>query len=508
MPSMFVLFIRALLREMVLRKTSVVVAFSAISLLVLAGGLFLPRNFESQATIYADEQNIIKPLLEGQAAVTDVDRSQQAKEIIQTRRVMEMIARQAGLITGRESPGDVEMELAKLRSKLQIIGLSSGSSERKGSNYIRLVYNDSDAGRTFKVMSAVVDVFIRDSSESKRRESKEAYEFIDGQVRTYKSQLMQAEEKLKRFNTDNQDGSSDASKQRISELMAEIETMKLDINDAKTRKTVLEQQISREGPYLNQHMRSDTLQLQLQEAQRQLELLRATYTDTHPDVVSLRYKIEDMRKSMASDRGASGRGEGDATANPVYAELRTRQADVEAELQSKERRLISTQGLLEQEYSRAKRIAERQAELSELTRDYTVTKEIYENLLERKEKARISMTLDVEGQGVTYRIQESPTYPTMPKGLRFIHFVLAGPVLGMLVPLVALVAFIQLDPRVRFPQPLERHTGVPVVAVVPHVTTPFAKRMMRSDMVVLSLVVVAVIVVYLAIAVSRMLEVI
>lgn len=508
MPSMLIQFLRALLREAVLRKTMMVVAFSVVSLLVLAVGLFMPRTFESQATLFADERNVIKPLLEGRAAVTEIDRAQEAKNMLQTRRVLELIARQAGLIKGSETPDKQELALTGLRDKLKIEGQQS--SNRGGSNFISLSYADSDPGRTFRVMSAVVDVFIRDSGDSKRRESKSAYEFIDGQVKTYKEQLMQAEERLKQFNTENQDGSAEASSTRISQLLAEIETMKLDIADAKTRREVLQQQLSREGPYVSQRLRADAQQEAIASAQRQLEALRATYTDTHPDVIRLRQQIDDMRRDANARGGgvSAGQAAAEPAANPVYAELRTRQADVESEIRSKELRVQSTETLLAQERERAKRIAARQAELSELTRDYTVTKGIYEDLLERKERARISMTLDVEGQGVTYRLQETPTYPTAPKGLQFIHFVLAGPLLGILVPIAALLAFIQLDPRVRFPQPLEAHSGVPVIAVVPHMTTPFAKRMLRSDMLVLSVAAVVVIVLYVIIAACRLLGVI
>ena len=93
------------------------------------------------------------------------------------------------------------------------------------------------------------------------------------------------------------------------------------------------------------------------------------------------------------------------------------------------------------------------------------------------------MTLNVEGQGVTYRIQEPALPPLNPTGLRFLHFVIIGPFAGLFAVLGLVVMYILLDPRVRFPERLQDF-GVAVLAVVPHVKTPFTKRVVRMDLVI------------------------
>jgi hypothetical protein len=94
-------------------------------------------------------------------------------------------------------------------------------------------------------------------------------------------------------------------------------------------------------------------------------------------------------------------------------------------------------------------------------------------MLERKEKARLSMALDVQGQGLNYKIQEPPVYPTVPVGIRFVHFFVAAPILGVLAPIGLIVAFIILDPRIRFVERVEAALpkSVPVLAIIPHITT-------------------------------------
>src|SRR5690606_35186351 len=118
--------------------------------------------------------------------------------------------------------------------------------------------------------------------------------------------------------------------------------------------------------------------------------------------ISLRGQIAELDASIEAMQ-ASGEvyGTGTQTENPLYEELRKQLQAADVDLRGQKRRMQSLIHLQEQEYERAKRVAANQAELSELTRDYNVTRDVYEEMLQRKESARLSMTLDIEGQGVS-----------------------------------------------------------------------------------------------------------
>src|SRR5690606_25088328 len=131
--------------------------------------------------------------------------------------------------------------------------------------------------------------------------------------------------------------------------------------------------------------------------------------------------------------------------NPLYEELRKQLQAADVDLRGQKRRMQSLVHLQEQEFERAQRVAANQAQMSELTRDYNVTRDVYEDMLQRKESARLSMSLDIEGQGITYRIQEPATFPLKPTGLYFIHFAVIGPFLGILFPLGLLLIYVMLD---------------------------------------------------------------
>jgi uncharacterized protein involved in exopolysaccharide biosynthesis len=240
-----------------------------------------------------------------------------------------------------------------------------------------------------------------------------------------------------------------------------------------------------------------------------LDSLRLSYQETYPDIVSLKQQIaaqELVIESMQGGGYVSRASNSDSDKNPLYEELRVRQAETELDLRSQRNRLVSVERMLENEYERAQRVASKEAELSELVRDYDVTREIYDEMLGRKEKARLSMTLDVEGQGVSFKIQEPAVYPINPTGLKFIHFVLAAPFVGLLAAIGLVFAYVLLDPRVRSPSLLINSlpAEIELLAVIPHVRTRLTRRVMRIDVIVLALVCLAAAAVYAGIVWSRL----
>ena len=501
LPTPLLQLLKACLRELQLHKVSVVLCFAVVSLAVLFVGLNLPKTFTSSALLYANQDNIIEPLLKDKAAITQVDHAKIAKDQIYSRRILEPVALQAGLVDDDTSPKRVAVVIGRLRNVIAL--------ENSGDNYISLSYSSPNADTSFNVASALVEKFIDYSAESQRQESKEAFLFIDGQVKSYKSQLLNAEKNLKLFRASNRDGTQQSVDAEIEKLRDKIQQMKLDLDELKTRKEFLAGQVHDEGQYVAQRYNNDETRKRLSEARTKLDGLLLSYTETHPDVIHLREQIVDLKTAISTSKVKSisslgQSSDGQKAADPLYDQLRGKLADATVEIRTLEKRLIAYERLLGEQYERAKRVAERQAELSELLRDYSVTKNIYEDMLERKEKARLSMTLDLEGRGVSYKVQEPPIYPTLPKGLRFTHFAMAGPVLGIAIPLGLIFLFIQLDPRIRMSHKLEESLPVPLIGVVPHLTPPIRKRLFSKDIILLSLVVLAVIGVYAAVAWSKL----
>lgn len=468
----------ALKAELIRFRFWCVLLFLGVAYTVLSLGMIWPKQFTTSAVLFADETNIIEPLLKGSAEVTKIDRSEQATEIIYTSAIMKAAAKGAGLIKEGMSEEEQGRIIGQIRRGVVV-------EKERNNNHFVVRYTAKNPDLSFETLNSIVNVFIANAARKKRDESVSAYNFIDSQVQIYKKQLEAAEAKLKDFKSGNTDGTEQDVSSRISSLRQEIESLKITSEETQSRVNGLRQQLGNEGQYLRAKGQVDELKQRRQTLSAQLEHLLMSYQEGYPDIISLRAQIEDIDSSMAK-LSASGNvyGSADKLQNPLYEELRKQLSEAEVELRTQLRRVESLKELQVEEVARLQRIAQNQAELSDLTRDNDVTRKAYEEMLENREKARISMTLDIEGQGVTYRIQEPAAFPLKPSGLHFIHFALIGPLLGLLLPLALLIMYVVLDPHLRSSRILQQQlpADIEIIGVIPHFNSPIGERLLRKDM--------------------------
>ncbi|MBT8138844.1 MAG: chain length-determining protein [Gammaproteobacteria bacterium] len=467
---------RACLRELWLHRYGALAGGFLVGIAVLVFGMFWQEKYTVSSSLYADRQNIIAPLLKDRAQVTKVeDQIQLVKDLMLSNRILEKIVQSDSFAMQGLTPAKLSAVSSGIRSKVNIRSL--------GKNYISVSYSDVNPDRAYSVVTQLVDLFIQESSDNKRSESRQAFLFIDKQVSSYKDQLRQAEQRLKEFNASNLDGSESRVMGSIENLRKTIADLELDLGQANERVASLSAQVDQEDRYLTRKARADEYRDRIADAVTQLDELKLSYTDMHPDVIALADHIQALRNAAASSSAsASGSNSGiGGVENPVYDELRGALASAKVEKNTITKRLRSLRSRLVEERQRAKRISERDAELAELTRDYSVTKGLYEDLLERKEQARLSMTLDIEGQGVSFKIQEPAKYPQFASGLRYVHFVILGIVAAVVVPIGLIVVFIFLDPRIRFSNVIEGEFDVSLLGEIPHLVSSPIQRMRKMD---------------------------
>ena len=190
--------------------------------------------------------------------------------------------------------------------------------------------------------------------------------------------------------------------------------------------------------------------------------------------------------------------------NPLYQQLKIQLAAARGDAAATAARLGASESMLQSELERSTRIANSENVTSELTRDYNVNRDVYQDLLKRRENARVSMNLDDEQRGLTFLIQNPAVMPLTPSGLRFMHFGLAGLALSLAVPFGLLFAIVRFDPRVRSVWQLERMTGLTVLATIPFYPTPRDRRRSQLQNIMLVLIVTGVAAVYMALFVYRM----
>ena len=472
--------------------------FATIALITLLVGLFLlPRKYVASTSVLAQQSDILQPLLENRAVSTQaVDRAGLARQVVFSPKIMHRILEVGGWMQGKPSPAVQDKLIEQIRDRTRI------TSARE--NLVLITYNDNEPERAFRVADAMANLLIEESLASKERESREAYEFIDKQVTDYHRKLTDAEDNLQAYRSENADaqpGSSTDVNSRIGALRTQVEQTRMNLMELRSREAALAAQLSGESAVSAVQTRETLYRSQLLELQNQLDTLLLSYTDKHPDVVRVRHQMADIQAAMRQEelrrnQPRTGDEASEARINPLYQELRSRMAETRREIAAIQSRMGASEGLLGDELGRSRRIAASESTLAELTRDYEVNREIYQDMLRRRENARVSMEMDRERRGLTMRIQDPAQMPVRPSGLRFMHFAMGGLAVAAVVPLGLLFLLVRFDPRVRSPRQLERQSHYAVLTVVPRYRTPRDRRREFMRMAASASILCAVVVAY------------
>lgn len=496
-----------MLREIKAHQWLALMIFAVVSFAVLLAGFLWPYKYESQVIIFVDDRNIIRPLMEGSAVTTRVsDRTSAANELLWSRNIVEPVAMDPEIYgegAPSISPEVLESRIAVIRANLFV--------RPRGDSYFSIGYASESPTEAFQVAQRLGQLFIAENNARKRSESRNAYEFIDKQVKSYEQQLAEVEERLKLFLSENVDGTEGEANQRMANLRSQIERAELERQELESRAASLERELMGLAPVIQQRA-VDQYQQRINGLTEKLDNLRLRYHDTYPDIVILREQIAELERRRERELAAGGAtvssSGGSAEANPVFQEVRSALAETRADIRTKDTRIRALNTLLSEQMLRMERIQENKTEYAELTRDMEVNKQIYDDLLRRRERARVSMHLDVEGQGLNYRISENAQYPRGVKGPKFSTFAFAGLFLGAIAPFGLIAGLLQIDPRVRARKQLEETIGLPVLAELPPVRTPYEQRRERR---LTALVVACALLVcgaYLAIAAASLMGVI
>lgn len=491
-------------REATSRKASLLAIFVVVSLALLLIGFLWQKQYLSHTTLYVDDTNVVRPLLEDIAESADqIDKANVAREIIFSRDILDTIMAEGGWVP--EGTSAVQRE----RIKEEII--ENTIVENINSTLIGIGFYHKTPKVAYETTRRYADLFLEKSVKAQSAETNDAFDFIEGQVETYRGKLEDAERRLESFKAAHpgaRPGTESNVDSRIIELRRELEGTQLLFSEANQRAITLDRELASESLNLQREYRDNRNAQRIQELQSQIDVLRLSYTDDYPDIIRLKQQIEEFRSFAAQGGGAQlgstglggsyGLGGGGAGAgiSPVYQELRAQAAQSKATAESLRSRLAQTRSLLQSELGRADQSTKVERELAELSRDYEINKQIYEDLVKRRENARVSMVLGKEKQGVLYRIQEPANFPVLPSGLRFMHWAALGLILGAIMPFLYLFTFIKLDPRIRTASGVTDDLDLPLLTVVPHMSLPGEQRGWVNGKLAIFAVVVGVLLIY------------
>jgi polysaccharide chain length determinant protein (PEP-CTERM system associated) len=492
--------------------------FTVLALLALVIVLLLPKRFEASTLIVIDENEIIKPLVEARGSKSSVsDETAIISQIVTGRKVLRELLVFGGWVKpppARQPDAREEESLLKqLRARIKI--------ENTHDEMVRITFSDSDPKRTYQVANKLAEIYLRESQEGKTRETREAFEFIDKQAKEYGDKLADIHQKvLAQYRGDTVATPAPASNdKRAAPARPKLSADQL--ADLRAEAALLETQIARSKapatPPKIDTRTQEQLRSRVSQLETELDKLRTTFTDEHPDVKRVRRELAGAKSEL--EQAERGVAEREAAARA--AALATAQADddvaraARARLDDVRRRIAAATGQppprrgapVERAQSPdaidpEMRSVGRDTALSELLRNYEATRDIYQDLLKRRDNARLAMELETQNRTFTMRVQEPAEMPATASSLRMMHMTMIAMVFALGLPLAFLVGIVRLDRRVRSPQQIARL--VPLLASISDSPTRRDKSRYARREVYAALMVAGVLVIYVAVFVMKL----
>ena len=397
--------------------------FTALAICVIGwtAVFMVPSRYVATARIYVDTETLLAPLLRGMAV--DINMGQQVDMMQRTllsRPNLENVLRMSDLDLRPETPQEKDDLISSIAERVSIRGGSR--------NLFTVNFVDPDPDVAKKVVQSLLTIFIESNLGASRTDIQKARRFIDDQIAEYEKQLQEMEARRAEFKREHpgmmsQSGTVAARleqhRERISQIEAEIE-------DAIARRDAITKELKATPQYLTVEgvpmvMGGVTdpaalLDRDIAEARQRLSQLRFKFTAQHPDVVEAQRYLDELteqRRGMVPGARAPG-AVSQRIANPLFDQVRLRLLDAETQLQTLQRRKTSFLTELARLEDLARVSPEIEAQAIGLDRDYGVIRKNYEDMLNRRESAKLSQDVDARADKVQFRVVDPPYVPPEP----------------------------------------------------------------------------------------------
>lgn len=459
-----------------------------VGIIAVAIVVRIPERYEASARVYVDTESLLKPLLAGLAIQPNMD--QQVALMSRTlisRPNVEKLIRQADLdLTTRSAAGREDL-IDTVTKNITLGGV-------RGSNLYTITYRDPSPERARKVVQALLQIFVESSLGNKQKDSQTAFTFVDDQIKRYEDALRAAETRLKEFKikymgVSGRDGRDYFT--RLSEMRAQIDAAKLELQSNEQARDSYKQQLAGETPTLLPEADTSAndvavpeLDVRIAALRKDLDDLLRKYTESHPDVVSTKRRLEQLEEQRAA-AVAQRRKNAPPPAvqlerSPVYEQLRMSLAQAEANVAASRAKVQGYETQYAALKAQAQLVPQVEQEYVELNRDYDVQKKTYETLLARRDAA--NMGKEVQDTGVAqFRVIDPPRAlpdavpPTraMLVGIAFAVAILAGLVMSLVAS--------QIWPIFHTARALREVSKRPFLGVVSMLPNPAILRVRRRQ---------------------------
>jgi polysaccharide chain length determinant protein (PEP-CTERM system associated) len=438
----------------------------------------LPARYRSEALLQVVPQPVPETFVRSTVTTRGDQRLQSITQQILSRTQLEGIIRDFDLYAERRRTDAMQDIVDAMRARDIEIRPTKGDAFRLG-------FSAGSPDVAMRVVERLVSLFIVETSMDRASRAEGTDQFLEAQLEDARRKLGDNEARLaeyRRRHNGELPTQLEAIVQGAHNTQMQLQVLTDSLNRDRDRQLMLERSLREadlgdpvdDGPASGETP-ARTAAAQLERAEAALGDMQATLTERHPDVVSMKQTIADLRRRADAE---SARPAVSAAASDAERRRRGRLDGLRAELSAVERQIADK--VAEGDHLRRVLIAYerrtqaapmREAELAVLTRDYDTLQQAYRALLAKKQDSQIAANLERQQVDAHFKVLDPARLPEQPFAPRRARLYAIALLAACATGLMLAGTLEWLDRGLRTQEDVRVALGLPVLAAIPHVLT-------------------------------------
>src|SRR5688572_15085903 len=503
------------------RKALLIGIAIPIAILAILLSLTLPDIYTSSALVEIEDSASSQSLASGTQDASYADQYvQNLKGIVLTDAALRKLNQEHRLYP--ELGGDDSAMLKRLRRDIGVNIVTTPildprtGREREVVDAFTVSYDNRVPSKAQKGAQWLVAAFLAEHRRQRQGRASNAAEFYAKEAERIRKDVAQMESRLAEFKKDNYGQLPELT--QVNMTMMDRTESQIQQNDMQARS--LRQDRVFLLAQLEQQRAAGPDAASVRQLEDQYNRMRSTYDDSHPDIIALRRQIDSLKYGTSAGAGTSLRSQlnqkratlaearqrygeehpdikklqrdiatletrmksgerGDvelSDGTPVGMQLRTQISAIDSQLSSIEAQNAGLRAKLASLEKNVTATPQVEREYSNATRDLSIAREKYEQLLNRQMDAEVSESAIVGGRADEFRLVQAPMLPSVPGKPQRLAILLIGLVAAVILALTATVAAEALDPKVRGARDVRELLLVSPLVAIPTIRNSRSRR--------------------------------
>ena len=424
-----------------------------------------PKTYEASTLVIVQPQQVpkdfVRPAVAEEAEALLGTISQQ----ILSRTNLERIVHDFGMMPKNNPPEGLEDIVDGLRNNITI----KVRRDRQGADTFGISYKGGNPQKVADITNALATNFIDSTSVDRGLQASGTSTFLDDELKGIRKKLLEMEAEIKNYRQQfmgELPEQLDSNLSRLQGLQNQLTAKEASLREIKLNIAELESQPSIVTDGTMNPNDVENLEARLAE-------LLMRYTENHPDVTSLKRRIEELKRQGL---GGGNNGSGIQTASS------RRISELARDKMALERQIALLNSQIQIFQRRVEETPKREQELISLKRDYENMNNLYSSIEKRKLESEISVNMEMKQKGEQFQIIDSAIPPKTPiePNLERIFLLTIGVGFAIGCGLAYLLEF--LDSSYRNPENVEQDFKIPVIATIPAIYSVKAVFKKRIEM--------------------------